>query len=316
MPNFNNWRNWGTNILIRLGLQDQHYAHAFATVDPVYEPEEEEVDLGATVFAWGWFKKITRSVAKVFKPVTKVVKAVYKPIQKATRPLDKAINVVKQPVQKAVKAVGSYDYKKKASNIAKDIGRTADKVGANIKRGVKDVATDPGRVAQNILTLGETERERTKARAAFNEATDEHKKAVAAYHAQKASDDKLLAESRAKYAKQKEIGAASEKAAQAKLAQARVTRTQTEREGARSVARIRSLERNRQQRIASETIARGQQEAVARRKAKNKKVGLGPRGGGGTATKKTGLGGYGRVGSETRSAKRLRDRDKGSINVG
>ncbi len=74
MPNFNNWRNWGTNILIRLGLQDQHYAHAFATVDPVYETEEEEVDLGATVFAWGWFRKITRSIARVFKPVVKAVK--------------------------------------------------------------------------------------------------------------------------------------------------------------------------------------------------------------------------------------------------
>tara|TARA_R100001530_G_scaffold57252_1_gene41668 strand:+ start:174 stop:995 length:822 start_codon:yes stop_codon:yes gene_type:complete len=104
MPNFNNWRNWGTNILIRLGLQDQHYAHAFATVDPVYEKEEEEVDLSATVFAWGWFRRAVRSVARVFKPVVKTVKKVFKPVVKTVGKVVSAVgrgvkDVVTKPVQ-------------------------------------------------------------------------------------------------------------------------------------------------------------------------------------------------------------------------
>jgi hypothetical protein len=96
MPNFNNWRNWGTNILIRLGLQDQHYAHAFATVDPVYEPEEEEVDLAPTMFEWRWFR---RTVRRVFKPVVKTVKKVFKPVVKT---VGKAVSAVGRGVRDVV----------------------------------------------------------------------------------------------------------------------------------------------------------------------------------------------------------------------
>ena len=108
MPNFNNWRNWGTNILIRLGLQDQHYAHAFATVDPVYEPEEEEVDLGATVFAWGWFRRAARAVTRVFKPVVKTVKKVFKPVVKTVGKVASNIGRgVKDVVTKPVRSISN-----------------------------------------------------------------------------------------------------------------------------------------------------------------------------------------------------------------
>ena len=108
MPNFNNWRNWGTNILIRLGLQDQHYAHAFATVDPVYEQEEEEVDLGATVFAWGWFRRAARSVARVFKPVVKTVAKVFKPVVKTAGKVVSAVGRgVKDVVTKPVRSISN-----------------------------------------------------------------------------------------------------------------------------------------------------------------------------------------------------------------
>jgi len=45
--NLNNWRNWGTNTLIRLGFKDQ-YAHAFAEQDYFVEDTEEEVSLAPT----------------------------------------------------------------------------------------------------------------------------------------------------------------------------------------------------------------------------------------------------------------------------
>ena len=45
--NLNNWRNWGTNALIRLGFRDQ-YAHAFAEQDYFVEDTEEEVSLAPT----------------------------------------------------------------------------------------------------------------------------------------------------------------------------------------------------------------------------------------------------------------------------
>jgi hypothetical protein len=108
MPNFNNWRNWGTNILIRLGLQDQHYAHAFATVDPVYEPEEEEVDLAPTMFEFRIFRRIGRSISRVFKPVTKVVKSVFKPIVKTAGKVVSAVGRgVKDVVTKPIRSISN-----------------------------------------------------------------------------------------------------------------------------------------------------------------------------------------------------------------
>ena len=57
--NLNNWRNWGTNALIRLGFRDQ-YAHAFAEQDYFVEDTEEEVSLAPTVleikFGKNWYK--------------------------------------------------------------------------------------------------------------------------------------------------------------------------------------------------------------------------------------------------------------------
>ena len=49
--NLNNWRNWGTNALIRLGFRDQ-YAHAFAEQDYFVEDTEEEVSLAPTFLEW------------------------------------------------------------------------------------------------------------------------------------------------------------------------------------------------------------------------------------------------------------------------
>jgi len=45
--NLNNWRNWGTNALIRLGFRDQ-YAHAFAEQDYFVEDTTEEASLAPT----------------------------------------------------------------------------------------------------------------------------------------------------------------------------------------------------------------------------------------------------------------------------
>ena len=58
--NLNNWRNWGTNALIRLGFRDQ-FAHAFAEQDYFVEDTEEEVSLAPTVLEFfkigkNWYK--------------------------------------------------------------------------------------------------------------------------------------------------------------------------------------------------------------------------------------------------------------------
>ena len=57
--NLNNWRNWGTNLSIRLGFRDQ-YAHAFVEQDYFIEDTTEEVSLAPTFFEWrigkNWYK--------------------------------------------------------------------------------------------------------------------------------------------------------------------------------------------------------------------------------------------------------------------
>ena len=57
--NLNNWRNWHTNLMIRLGFQDQ-FAHAFAEQDYFVEDTEEEVSLAPTFFEFrigkNWYK--------------------------------------------------------------------------------------------------------------------------------------------------------------------------------------------------------------------------------------------------------------------
>ena len=45
--NLNNWRNWHTNLMIRLGFRDQ-FAHAFVEQDYFVEDIEEEVSLAPT----------------------------------------------------------------------------------------------------------------------------------------------------------------------------------------------------------------------------------------------------------------------------
>ena len=45
--NLNNWRNWGTNLSIRLGFRDQ-FAHAFVEQDYFVEDTTEEVSLAPT----------------------------------------------------------------------------------------------------------------------------------------------------------------------------------------------------------------------------------------------------------------------------
>ena len=67
MPNFKNWRNWRTNLLIRLGFHDlaQNYAYDFVGNDIKEEKREEEVDLLPTVMAWGFFRRIFRAATNV-----------------------------------------------------------------------------------------------------------------------------------------------------------------------------------------------------------------------------------------------------------
>ena len=60
--NLNNWRNWGTNLMIRLGFKDQ-YAHAFVEQDYFVEDTTEEVSLAPTFFEW----KIGRNWYNPFK---------------------------------------------------------------------------------------------------------------------------------------------------------------------------------------------------------------------------------------------------------
>ena len=58
--NLNNWKNWGTNLLIRFGLQDPYYAHGFSESDSVIENTQEEDSLSKTFFEWkigkNWYK--------------------------------------------------------------------------------------------------------------------------------------------------------------------------------------------------------------------------------------------------------------------
>ena len=57
--NLNNWRNWHTNLMIRLGFQDQ-FAYAFAEQDYFVEDTEEEVSLAPTFLEFrigkNWYK--------------------------------------------------------------------------------------------------------------------------------------------------------------------------------------------------------------------------------------------------------------------
>ena len=60
--NLNNWRNWGTNLSIRLGFRDQ-FAHAFVEQDYFVEDTTEEVSLAPTFLEF----KIGRNWYNPFK---------------------------------------------------------------------------------------------------------------------------------------------------------------------------------------------------------------------------------------------------------
>ena len=284
MPNFNNWRNWGTNILIRLGLQDQHYAHAFATVDPVYEQEEEEVDLGATVFAWGWFKKAVKAVASVFKPVVKTAAKVFKPVAKV---VDKVGANIKRGVKDTVKTTG--------------------KVVSAVGRGVKDVATKPVRSISNVLTFGAVDREEEKAKKEYSAAAAEHNEALAKQKAGKAQIDKDISAAKSKWAAEKSESEAAYKVAQGKYASAKATREKSELIGKRTTAGTRTIEA-RKQRLAADTVRKAQEEA-SRRKTKEGKGGTAPGVSGVTIKPGTALP-TGRVRSKSKSGKELIERSK------
>ena len=292
MPNFNNWRNWGTNILIRLGLQDQHYAHAFATVDPVYEPEEEEVDLGATVFAWGWFRRAARSVARVFKPVVKTVAKVFKP-------------VVKTVVKPVVKTAG-----KVASNIGrgvKDTVKTTGKVVSAVGRGVKDVATKPVQSISNVLTFGAVDREIDKAKKDFERARSDHQKSVDEYKAGEAKNKAELDAARAKYSAQKTASSKSAAESQAKLTKATAYRAEAKARGERTYAAQRNISKQGEF-LASQTLRKAQEEAAKRKKVKEAK-GTAP-GVSGVTIKPGSALPTGRVRSKSKSGKELIERSK------
>ena len=60
--NLRNWRNWGTNLMIRLGFKDL-YAHAFVEQDYFVEDTAEEVSLAPTFLEF----KIGRNWYNPFK---------------------------------------------------------------------------------------------------------------------------------------------------------------------------------------------------------------------------------------------------------
>jgi len=348
MPNFNNWRNWGTNILIRLGLQDQHYAHAFATVDPVYEKEEEEVDLAPTMFEWRIWRSVKRAAKSVYKAVVKpvvkkatnivkdtgktaakVYKAVAEPVvktvQKVTKPLDEAINVVKQPVQNVAKDIGSYDYKKKASNIAKDVGKTADKVGANIKRGAEEVVDTAGKVVsavgrgvKDVVTKPVQSISNVLTFGAVDREMDKAKKEAAAaqsMHQQsvdeyKAGEAKNKAELDAARAKYAAQKAASSKSAAE--SQSKLDRATAYRAEAKATGeRTYAAQRNISKQgefLASQTLRKAQEEAAKRKQVKESK-GSGP-GYTGVTIKPGSALPTGKVRSKSKSKKELVEKSK------
>ena len=233
MPNFNNWRNWGTNILIRLGLQDQHYAHAFATVDPVYEKEEEEVDLAPTMFEWRVFRSFRRAARAVYKAVAK-------------------------PVVKKVK------------NIVKDTAKTTGKVVSAVGRGVKDVVTKPVQSISNVLTFGAVDREMDKAKKEAAEARSMHQQSVDEYKAGEAKNKAELDAARAKYAAQKTASSKSAAESQSKLDKATAYRAEAKAIGERTYAAQRNVSKQGEF-LASQTLRKAQEEAAKRKQVKESK---------------------------------------------
>ena len=292
MPNFNNWRNWGTNILIRLGLQDQHYAHAFATVDPVYEKEEEEVDLSATVFAWGWFRRAVRSVAKVFKPVVKKAKNIVKDTAKTTAKVYKA---VAKPVVK------------KAKNIVKDTVKTTGKVVSAVGRGVKDVVTKPVQSVSNVLTFGGVDREMDKAKKEAAAAQSMHQQSVDEYKAGEAKNKAELDAARAKYSAQKTASSKSAAESQSKLDKATAYRAEAKATGERTYAAQRNVSKQGEF-LASQTLRKAQEESAKRKQVKESK-GSGP-GYTGVTIKPGSALPTGKVRSKSKSKKELVEKSK------
>jgi len=103
--NLNNWRNWGTNLMIRFGFRDQ-YAHAFIEQDYFVEDTEEEVDLAPTVFElrigrnwykpWKWYEPPRRSAPS--QPSVDVEKVKREAVAEAA----KAAKVVQQKNEAAM----------------------------------------------------------------------------------------------------------------------------------------------------------------------------------------------------------------------
>tara|TARA_R100000008_G_C3564893_1_gene158522 strand:- start:92 stop:1240 length:1149 start_codon:yes stop_codon:yes gene_type:complete len=76
--NLNNWRNWGTNILIRLGFVDQ-YAYAYQEQDYFIDNTEEEEDkvLAPTFYEFRIGKFFKDTLGKVAKGASNAAKNIF-----------------------------------------------------------------------------------------------------------------------------------------------------------------------------------------------------------------------------------------------
>jgi len=167
MPNFNNWRNWRTNLLIRLGFHDlaQNYAYDFVGNDIKEEKKEEEVDLLPTVMAWGFFKKAWRAATNVLT---------FGASERARRKAKKAHEEETKRAQQAAK-----DYEATRSRLDKEIA--GSKAAYEKQRGIE----------RETLAASRNKTEEAKARQAQTEL--ESKRAVG-YSKQLAKRDERAAQ--------------------------------------------------------------------------------------------------------------------------
>ena len=127
--NLNNWRNWGTNTLIRLGFRDQ-YAHAFAEQDYFVEDTAEEVSLAPTFLEF----KIGKNWYKPWK---------WGGSSKYKAPPAVDVEKIKREAQEAAKAA--------AAKVAEKNRLAYEKQQAEIK-AMKDAETQRQQARQDKLT--------------------------------------------------------------------------------------------------------------------------------------------------------------------
>ena len=162
--NLNNWRNWGTNLMIRFGFRDQ-FAQAFAEQDYFVEDTTEEVSLAPTFFELrigkNWYKpwKWGGGGSKRSSPPAVDVEKIKR---EAVAEAKKAADVV------AAKNKAAYDKQQAEITAMKDAETARQKArqsklttsASNLKiggaRGTTDVA---GKKEKRRMTTGKTRKD-------------------------------------------------------------------------------------------------------------------------------------------------------------